>query len=192
MNKGIFDNLKKLKIPPKVIILILVGIALLFISNTYFNGSSSKNNSTSGSQPQPTSNVSSEDYAKQVSSELESFLSTIDGVGKVKVIVSVDGSGEKVTAKDSSNQSEKTEQKDSQGGTSSSIKEQSDNTTIYQQDSGGNKEPFITKEQYPQIIGVVVSATGGDSNVIKEKIISAVIALYGVAPHKIQVFSMKD
>jgi len=45
---------------------------------------------------------------------------------------------------------------------------------------------------YPKVKGIVVSAQGARSNVVKERIMNALVALYGIEPHRVEILSMKS
>ena len=53
--------------------------------------------------------------------------------------------------------------------------------------SGSGQEPIVSKEVYPEIEGIVISADGGGSASIQAEISGAMEALFGLPAHKIKV-----
>ena len=49
----------------------------------------------------------------------------------------------------------------------------------------------MTSESNPQVEGVLVIAEGGDKSSVKEEIIGAAQALFGIEPHKIKIMKME-
>ena len=110
--------------------------------------------------------------------ELENILSKVSGVGDVDVMLTYSSSFEKSIAYEKN--STKNEKKDG------------DNTIINEIDSQTNVvlssgEPFVLKEIYPEIKGVIVVADGADSIFVKQNIIDAVTTALNIAPHKVCV-----
>ena len=51
-------------------------------------------------------------------------------------------------------------------------------------------EPFVVKEIYPEIKGVVVVSDGADDIIVKQNILEAVTTALAIAPHKVCVVKM--
>ena len=85
---------------------------------------------------------------------------------------------------------ESTEQ-DSSGG--SRVKENNSNedTTVLIDGDEGNT-PYITKEVYPEVEGVVVIAQGSGTGTVDLDILTAVQVLFNVPAHKIKIMKMKN
>lgn len=107
---------------------------------------------------------------KEMEIRLEEILTTLDGAGDVKVMITQKGSSEKVVEKDADGEEEK---------------------TIYERDSRGNEIPYVSWEKAPQIQGVMILAQGGDDPVLVKKITEAVMALFGLEAHRIKVMKMQ-
>ena len=52
---------------------------------------------------------------------------------------------------------------------------------------GQDREPVIEKELRPEISGIVISAEGGGSAVVRAEVSEAMEALFGLPQHKIKV-----
>ena len=103
-------------------------------------------------------------------------LKHVEGVGKVKVMITVNSSKEAVVNKDSpyeqsSSEKEKTVKEDEQ-------------TVLVEED--GKKVPYVIKEV------VVVVAQGGGNDIIKNQIVEAVSVLFHISSYKVKVLKMED
>lgn len=131
-----------------------------------------------------------QDYVEQLEEKLSGLLSTVENVGKVKVMITVSGTGEKNVLQDGSNELEQITEMDSNGGTRSSISEKKEGTTVFYDTSGENR-PYIISESYPEVIGVVVIAEGSGTGTVDLDIMNAVQVLFDVPAHKIKIMKMK-
>lgn len=130
-------------------------------------------------------------YAEFLAGELEEILKYMDGVGSVKVLVTVENTPLKIVEKDNPNERNTIYESDSEGGTSNTMQLKNDLKTVYTVDENGNEVPLVVRENAPDIEGVVVVAQGGGNENIKVHITEAIEALFGIEPHKIKVVKMK-
>lgn len=130
-------------------------------------------------------------YARWLEERLEAFLTAMDGVGRVKVMVTMSGSGEQVVEKDVPSATENVEETDSAGGTRKSLTSSQEESTVYVTASSGEKTPYVTKTLEPEVEGVTVAAQGGGNGVIQKNITEVIQALFDIEPHKIKVVKMK-
>lgn len=136
--------------------------------------------------------VSSEkEYSEFLSSQLENILKYMDGVGKVKVLVTMENSGELVVEKDSPFNRSNTIESDSEGGSRNISDMENQEETVYITDSQGNKTPYVIKEISPLVKGVVVVAEGGGDERVVQNITEALSALFDIAPEKVKVLKMR-
>ena len=128
------------------------------------------------------------DYEKELEERIAQILKSVEGVGKVDVMVVLSSSGEKVYRTDRSENTSTTKEKDASGGERDIASSQSEENTILSQQSGSTgTSPLIQKELYPEISGIIISAQGGDSPTVQAEISQAMEALFGLEPHKIKV-----
>lgn len=118
--------------------------------------------------------------------ELEDILSKIEGVGKVKVLVTYTESSEVVAIYNENKNVSITEEADTTGGTRTI--ESTDSSKEIVMD--GENKPITEKIIMPKVEGAIVIAEGGGNINIKSNIVQAVSAVTGVSTHKIQVFEM--
>lgn len=120
-----------------------------------------------------------EDYVRTAEKRLSETLSDIEGAGKVRTMVTLAATSERVVEKD-------TETAKEEG------RESRKEVSVYEETDRRGQTPYVTKELSPAVEGVVVIAQGGDEPVVVQNITEAVQALFGVESHKIKVVKMKQ
>lgn len=108
---------------------------------------------------------------------LEEILQRIDGAGKVRVMITFDGSPTLVTAEESSRST-------SQGGSTESVKP----STVT---GSGSQSPIVLRQITPGIRGVVVVAEGARDIRVKTELQSAVMTVLGADASVIGVYPME-
>lgn len=131
------------------------------------------------------------DIRQEYEEQLERALSQVQGVGKVKVSVTMESTGKKIVEKDIPEDSETSSQKDGEGTENNSQSASSQETTVYEETQNGSQIPYVSSEIYPEIRGVLVIAEGGNDPALVQQIQEAVMALFHVDAHKIKVLKMK-
>lgn len=132
-----------------------------------------------------------EGYAKRMEEELQELLSAMEGVGEVKVMITIRDLGEQVVEKDVPSESGWVSETDSAGGTRESESARQEESTVYITDSEGNRTPYISRTTQPEIEGVTVVAQGGGDALIQKNITEVIQALFDIEAHKIKVVKMK-
>ena len=132
-----------------------------------------------------------EGYAKRMEEELQELLSAMEGVGEVKVMITIRDQGQQVVEKDVPSESGWMSETDSAGGTRESESARQEESTVYITDSEGNRTPYISRTTQPEIEGVTVVAQGGGDALIQKNITEVIQALFDIEAHKIKVVKMK-
>lgn len=172
------DNKKKIE---NIVVLIVILIITIIAINTIWNGDkkeTTKQDQTTTQAKQlavETNNekISSED---DIQTNLENILANIDGVGKVKVLISYSESSEVVAMYNENSKNSQIEEKDSGGGTRITTEEDIQKDIIYKEENG-EKVPITQKIVSPKIEGAIVTAQGAGSANVKNNIILAVEAV---------------
>lgn len=125
-------------------------------------------------------------YASYLETSLEEMLSTMDGVGKVRVMITLENLGETIIEKDKNTVRNSTTEVDSAGGSRNTTDFSDMEETVY----GVNNSPYISKMMTPSVQGVVVSAQGGGNEKVVKNISEAIQALFGIEAHKIKIVKM--
>lgn len=125
----------------------------------------------------------------EIERKLEAILEKIDGAGEVKVMITYQDSGTQVVEKDKNTSDNSVEESDSTGGARSTKEQQLQESTVYEEADAGNT-PFVSKELLPKVEGILIVASGGDNQKVKQNISEAVLALFQVEAHRIKIVKM--
>lgn len=125
-------------------------------------------------------------YEDKLIDSLEGVLSQIKGAGKVKVMVSFAGSKSYEYAQESDKKV--VTESDSGGGSYTTSTESSAPVIV---SNGGKSELLITKENMPDILGVIIVAEGAEDATVRFSLRQAVMTAINVGSNKINIFTMK-
>ena len=179
------------------IILVLVGILLMVIvlptgksKGKDVNRTGRQSAGESAPQASDLGEVQEgKDYGVTQEERLAVLLSSIQGVGKVEVLIQYYSSEELIVEKDAPVIRSNTVEKDSAGGSRTiSSYEAGDSTIIAENDGKGT--PFVVKTLTPRVEGVVVVAQGAEHPAVQTAIRESVCALYGVDADRVSVMAM--
>lgn len=186
---------KKKKIE-NIIFLIIILIITVIIINMVWNKDNSDTKEQSDKvlakvieQGDDKNEQKSSYYTLQTS--LEEILETIEGVGKVKVLINYAETSTTVAMYNETKTESITEEKDTEGGTRNVTSTDTQKEIAYT-DENGTSSPITEKIVMPTIEGAIITAEGASNATIKANIISATQAVTGLATHKIQVFQMQS
>lgn len=144
-----------------IYILLLLGVLFLAF------GSFPKSGEVS-SEEQPAVQSSAADYAAGLEARLEDILSSIEGAGKVRVMLVAENSGSISVEKDGSGENSKTVILTKQGGS----------------------EALVLEENEPGIRGALIVAEGGGSDKVKAELAEAAATALGLGLHRVKVYKM--
>lgn len=125
-------------------------------------------------------------YEEQLQERVKEVLKNVDGVGEVDVLIVLKSSAEKIIHTDADISDTLTDESDGNGLLRKSQGKERSDTTVLAGGSGEN-QPIIEKELYPELSGIVISATGGGNPKVQAEISVAMEALFGLPAHKIKV-----
>ena len=182
----------------KLIVIFLCGVFLLILSlpnkkiNSQSNTTSLQENiQTTGIQVSSSGTTTTEEYEERMESKIEEILKEVEGIGDVKVMITIKSSKEKVTLKDTPSSEETIKESDSVGGIRESQNRKTEEETVLIDGSSQNLVPYVLKEIEPEIEGVLVLAENGNNATLKNEIMEAIQVLFNVPPHKIKVMKMQ-
>lgn len=187
------DNKKKMEtLVAFIIILIVTIIAINVIWSDKEETPKDDTNYAKTLADLETSNQKQEDSTQTntLETNLENILSKIEGVGKVKVLVTYSQSSQTIAMYNENSKNSSIEEKDSGGGTRITQETDTKKDIIYKEENG-KKVPITQTVINPKVEGAIVTAQGAENPNVKNNIIQAVEAVTGIATHKIQVFEMK-
>lgn len=185
--------------PAKLVLILLCGVVLLLLPT------SDKENEKDDSLPDITQGDDREgsetqsgnamdgvmdidEYVKQMEERIEKQLALVEGVGNVKVMITLESTSEKIVLKDENVTKETIKEEDAQGGTRDNESMTTSDESVLVGD--GSSYPYTLKENMPYIQGVAVVAQGGGDAKVKQEIIEAIQVLFGVPIHNIKVMKM--
>ena len=180
---------KKKQIENIVVFIIILIITVLIINNMWSSGENeSKQEKADTTKVLARTSSSQQD---DLESNLEDILETINGVGKVKVLIKYSESSTVVAMYNETISESITKENDGNGG-SKDVKESENKKEIVYTDEDGTNKPITEKVVMPVIEGAIITAQGASNVNIKTSIVSAVEAVTGLPVHKIQVFEMNS
>lgn len=197
---NILDKIKKMlkqenskKFTSNLFIVLIIGVIIMIVASS-LNDQQSDGTQISNSNTQNQSNLDSktseliDSYSSEIENKLEDILSSIKGIGEVKVMVTLEDTAERVPAINTKETKETTMETDSEGGTREVNKDDLSKQVVT---SGNNGEDslIVIKEVKPKVKGVIVVAQGAEDPTLKEVIYRAVKTVLGVSGNKVDVFS---
>lgn len=169
------------------LILVLAGILILIIALP--TDTKGKKQAEEAKENISKENNTMEASKDEIEQKLEDILEKIDGAGEVKVMITYQDSGTQVVEKDKNTSANSVEETDSTGGVRSTKEQQLQESTVYEEADAGNT-PFVSKELLPKVEGILIVASGGDNQKVKQNISEAVLALFQVEAHRIKIVKM--
>jgi stage III sporulation protein AG len=169
------------------LILVLTGILILIIALP--TDTKEKKQAEEAKENISKENNTMEASKDEIERKLEDILEKIDGAGDVKVMITYQDSGTQVVEKDKNTSENSLEESDSTGGVRSTKEQQLQESTVYEDADAGNT-PFVSKELLPKVEGILIVASGGDNQKVKQNISEAVLALFQVEAHRIKIVKM--
>ncbi|MBO5927295.1 MAG: hypothetical protein J6Q32_00360 [Clostridia bacterium] len=154
--KGLFKS-KRNKV---IFIVILVALLLL----TLFLSNKKVDNVIEGENA---------NYQTLMENKLSDILSSVEGAGKVKVIISLKSGMETVLA------------------TEKTTTETKDGFITVEKPIIVNGKTIITKELYPEVNGVIIVSKGAKNIVVYNKLQQATISLFNIKASQIEILTMK-
>ena len=184
--KEVFKD-RKGKLFGDILIAVLFGAMLILAGDMVFD---KKDDSAAKAQTLQNNSTGS-DYISQLEQKTEDLLSQVEGAGSVDVMITLSSGGEAVYAQENKKSTSETEESASQGDSRGIVSQTEENTVVTVNNSDGSTSPVVIKEMTAEISGIVIVAEGGDNVIVKDSLIRAAQALFGVSANKVEVFKMK-
>ena len=131
-------------------------------------------------------------YAGYWEERLEDALRYVDGVGNVRVLITLKESEHRIVEKDGTEQYSNTTEEDAAGGSRTIGESRVEKSTIYTVDEKGQNAPYVIKTIAPTVEGVVVIAQGAKEQGVQDNIIEAIQVLFDIDANKIKIVKMKN
>lgn len=172
-----------------IVVFIIILIVTVLIINSMWTSEDKESKGNTQDLTKVLAQTTSSDKQDDLEERLENILETINGVGKVNILIKYSESSTVVAMYNETTSESTTKESDGDGG-SKDVKEKENKKEIVYSDENGENKPITEKVVMPVIEGAIVTAQGAGNASIKSSIVSAVEAVTGLAVHKIQVFEM--
>lgn len=157
------------------------------VSDTIDNHSTEESNAGSSE-----SAYESDPYEVYWEKRLENALRYVDGVGQVRVLITLKESAYKIVEKDGPEEFTDTQEADSDGGSRTVSESRLEKSTVYTEDGNGQNVPYVVKTVAPTVEGVVVIAQGASKQGVRDDIIEAIQVLFDIEANNIKIVKMKN
>lgn len=167
-----------------IIIAVLFGIMLIVAGDMLFTKPAAEPEKTEDES------IAGDDYISCLEEKTKNLLSQVEGAGNVDVMITLNSGGESVFAQENKKSTSETEESASQGDSRGIVSETEESTIVTVNNGDGSTSPVVIKEKTAEISGIVIVAEGGDDVIVKDSLIRAAQALFGVSANKVEVFKM--
>jgi len=178
--KEFFQGIKQNWGKNKLLIWILGLVGVLFLVLPSFIGP--RNDAVP--PPSPTSGQGN--YQQQLQRELESILTGIEGVGRVRVMLTLDDEQEVIYAFNEDISKRNTQEEDNQGGVREQVEYDHRGQLVIVR-TNNQEEPVVVKILKPRIRGILVVAAGADNPWVRERLTQAVQGVLDVPAYRITI-----
>ena len=169
MNEKLEGLAEKIKSDRKLLIIVVLGVVgILLLTLSELMPKSEEKPKETETAPDLT------EYEEKTEQRLAELISSIDGAGRTKVMITLNSGDENVYA---------TEDKDGE-------KTYERNYVVVKQD--GDENGMLLRVEEPEIRGVAVVCEGADSAAVKQEIINTVTAVLGVGTNRVNIAKMKN
>lgn len=187
------DSLKRLLFSPEksdLRVKLLLAAGLLAIGGIFLSdywGGTAK--AASAKVTNDAAAVDYDAYTAQLEARLTEMISSVEGAGEAKVMVTLECGTEYVYASQQKTTSAMSENSDAGGRTSRDEKRTGEESLILVDGSGG-EEPLLLKEITPTVAGVVVVCSGADDVNVRQRVVDVVTTALGTSSNRVCVTRM--
>lgn len=167
-----------------IVLLGVCGIALILVSEFL-----PKQAKTKEGARQPETAATSEAYAAQLEDKIHALVTSIEGVGKANVLVTLENGVEYVYASAEKKNTDVTQDYSDSEVKKLHEKDNSENSYILV-DNGNGKEALLKTRIEPKVKGIVVVCEGAEDIVVEERVIDAVKTALGLSSTQVCVTKM--
>lgn len=165
----------------------VAGVILVILANVFFQAPPATVASAGTRGRAASAQVRSDDalmaYEAQLDQEVATSLEAIQGAGKVRVSVTLAGSPSRQYVLNTTQHQDQTQSRDAQGGTQTQTSTETTGTLA----AGSNASPVLMREIGPEVVGVLVVASGASDPVVRDDLFQATATLLGVPAYKVMV-----
>jgi stage III sporulation protein AG len=163
-----------------------IGIGLILLSD--INVKPSKGSGTAS----VSGSLSTDAYASATEKKLTDIIGRIDGVGRVKVMVTVGSTEQNVYEQSQKNTDDTTVASQSDGSTQKQTNTGSEQTPVVMDNGSGGQSALVKTQLQPSILGVAVVCDGGGEASVQEQITNTIMSILSVSSEHISVCKMSS
>ncbi|MEG2434810.1 MAG: stage III sporulation protein AG [Ruthenibacterium sp.] len=160
----------------------IAGILLIFLSDNLFAGANTKQKNVAAND---TVQNDAAAYVENLETRLTDTLAKVDGAGKVRVMITLDTTGESVYA-----QNEQIAAETKGEGENNQQKNTRESEHVLVSTADRSETPLLETEWMPEIKGVAVVCEGGGDIVVEKRITELVAVVLGLSSNRICVTKM--
>lgn len=138
----------------------------------------------SGESDDQITTTTADQYAAQLEQRLEQIISTVEGAGKSRVMVTLQNGVEYIYASEDAVSTDSSESTDSSGRQSSGEREEHQSSHIII-DTGQGEQALVRTELMPSVSGVVVVCPGAGDPEVAQRIMSVVTTALDISPKRV-------
>lgn len=186
LKQKIKDILKKLSADKKTMFIVLAGIigVLILVASEFIPEGEKAKEDEEEIQVSEYNIENHYEYAEMLEKKLADLISSIEGAGTTKVMLTLESSSEAVYA-----QNDKT---DMESDDENSEKISKENDYVLIKTDSSKEEALLLKIIQPEVKGVAVVCEGGDSIYVQQKIIETISAVFDINSSKIKVTKLSS
>ena len=189
--KGMFQKLAENDTYRKIVVGAgVVGIFLIVISGS-LKGCSAQAPAVSPVSSQQRTEITAEEYEKQLENKLSDMISRIDGAGNVHVLVTLDQTEKDVYATEEKKSDEGTSEAGESGAGKQETNNSDETTYLVIKNENGSERALRLTEIQPVVRGVVVVCDGGGDVGVQQEITDAVTTALHITSVRVCVIKAK-
>ena len=173
----------------RVKLILIIGLAaiLLIFASDFSKSCAGKNDE---SQIKNTASSGYDEYAQMLENRLTDIVSSIDGAGRSRVMVTLQNGVEYVYASEDKISHNTSESAAGSGGESRESREDSESSYIII-DTENGQEALVCTQLMPSVQGVVIVCEGANDPIVVEQITNAVTTALGISPKRVFIALLK-
>lgn len=164
----------------KLVYVFLIFLILLIVTTTFFDSS---DNSTEEVELLITNIDTITEYKQNLEEDILNILSSMQGVGKVNVMITLENGVENIYVTEESFSTDISKD----NNIISSERRNGETSTLIVEDANGRRQALLKMTIEPKVRGVFVVCDGGDNILIVSRITEAIKALLNISSTKIYV-----
>jgi stage III sporulation protein AG len=185
-----------------VLLLLLLGIALMFINKmitspadnvsmtTMTESTQTKESEAVFKESKTVTNKNIKTYEDRYASQLKDLLEQIQGVESASVYIQLETTETNRYASDENTQKQTTSETDKSGG-KRTIEDQKVEEKVVIIQNDGKEEPIVVTTEKPKIRGIAVVAQGAENLQTKAMIIDVITKVFDIGSHNVSVVPKK-